>query len=65
LVKICITEMTETPVLGIVIPCYNEQEVIETSIISLTGLLESYIKENRISPMSFLGIVDDRSKVHY
>jgi polyisoprenyl-phosphate glycosyltransferase len=54
--------MSETPVLGIVIPCYNEQEVIETSLRSLLNLLESFIQKNRISSESFLGIVDDRSK---
>jgi polyisoprenyl-phosphate glycosyltransferase len=53
--------MTKAIRLGIVVPCYNEQEVIELSIHSLLMLLESYITENRITPDSFIGLVDDRS----
>jgi glycosyltransferase involved in cell wall biosynthesis len=54
--------MTNAPVLGIVVPCYNEREVIESSINSLLNLLDSFIIDNRISNQSFIGLVDDRSK---
>jgi glycosyltransferase involved in cell wall biosynthesis len=53
--------MADTPVLGIVVPCYNEQEVIRTSVTGLLSLVEGYIRENLISTQSFIGIVDDRS----
>lgn len=49
------------PTLGIIIPCYNEQEVIQTTVNSLSLLLNGYIGEKLINSASFIGIVDDRS----
>jgi glycosyltransferase involved in cell wall biosynthesis len=53
--------MTNRAVLGIVTPCYNESEIIESSIGRLLNLLNRYISENLISNQSFVGIIDDRS----
>jgi glycosyltransferase involved in cell wall biosynthesis len=54
--------MANTTLLGILIPCYNESEVIEYSVGRLLNLLNRYISENRISNQSFIGIIDDRSR---
>lgn len=54
--------MATTTVLGIVIPCYNEEEVIGSSLEKLLGVLKSYIDKELISEKSFIGIVDDRSR---
>jgi glycosyltransferase involved in cell wall biosynthesis len=53
--------MTRKTKVGIIVPCYNEQEVIETTIKTLLELLELFAKEDLISKDSFLGLVDDRS----
>ena len=50
------------PALGIIVPCYNEHEIITQSIESLLELLNRYIDEKRISQESFVGIVDDHSR---
>lgn len=50
------------PVLGIVVPCYNEQEVIASSIESLSKLLNQLAEQHLADKSSFIGIVDDRSK---
>ena len=47
--------------LGIIIPCFNEQEVIVSSIRKVTALLQSCIAAGTIAPDSFIGLVDDRS----
>ena len=54
--------MTTATVLGIVIPCYNEEEVIGNSMEKLLGMLSGYIEKGLISEKSFIGIVDDRSR---
>ncbi|HEX2396431.1 MAG TPA: glycosyltransferase family 2 protein [Bacteroidales bacterium] len=47
--------------IGIIVPCYNEQEIIGTSVSSLLELLDRYTADGLISGDSFIGIVDDRS----
>jgi len=54
--------MTSETVLGIVIPCYNEEEVIESSMDTLLAVLDRYIEQKLVSAGSFLVIVDDRSR---
>jgi glycosyltransferase involved in cell wall biosynthesis len=54
--------MSEATVLGIIIPCYNEEEVIVSSLEILLGVLRGYIEKGIVSEMSFIGIVDDRSR---
>jgi polyisoprenyl-phosphate glycosyltransferase len=54
--------MTAATVLGIVIPCYNEEEVIVSSMEKLLGVLQGYIEKGIVSENSFIGIVDDRSR---
>lgn len=50
------------PVLGIIVPCYNEQEVITDSLMKLLDLIRSYSDSGIIAPSSFIAIVDDRSR---
>ena len=53
----------ETPiVLSVVIPCYNEEEVLPETVKQLCGLLESMVSESLIHPDSHLCLVDDGSK---
>lgn len=49
------------PVLAIVVPCYNEQEVFEASNRSLIGILRRMETEGIISSRSFITYVDDGS----
>lgn len=50
------------PILSIVVPCYNEQEIFNHSLNVLHTLLESLIKKNLIADKSFLLFVDDGSR---
>ncbi|RHW42603.1 glycosyltransferase [Neobacillus notoginsengisoli] len=50
------------PVLTIVVPCYNEEEVLPITLPRLMGLLKGMIGEQLISPKSRLLFVDDGSK---
>lgn len=50
------------PVLSIIVPCYNEQEIFDYSLKTLSSLLENLIKRNLISERSYLLFVDDGSK---
>lgn len=49
------------PMLTIVVPCYNEEEVLPETIDRLRGLREELIAERLISPESALLFVDDGS----
>lgn len=50
------------PILGIVIPCYNEQEVLHTTIKQLSEVIDGLSEKGLISPESKLYCVDDGSK---
>lgn len=54
--------MNEPIRIGFVIPCYNEQELIESTLSRLTGLLEEFTAIGLAGKDSFIGVVDDRSK---
>ncbi len=49
-------------VLSIVVPCYNEEEVLEETASRLTGLLDRLAAEKKISAASKIYFVDDGSK---
>ncbi len=49
-------------ILYLVIPCYNEEEVIEHTSTILIDKLESLIEKNKISEKSRIMLVDDGSK---
>ncbi len=50
--------------LAIVSPCYNEEEVLESSVKRLTELYRQLIAGKRISPDSFFLFVNDGSRDH-
>lgn len=47
--------------LAIVVPCYNEQDVIPDTVKKLTGLWDTLVREQRITEDSFILFVDDGS----
>lgn len=50
------------PILAIVVPCYNEQEVLPSSDKSLGSLLRDMISGGLVAPQSFILYVDDGSR---
>lgn len=50
------------PILTVVVPCYNEEEILPYTFIELSGLMERMILEKDISPKSKILFVDDGSK---
>ncbi|CAM4022131.1 glycosyltransferase family 2 protein [Mesobacillus thioparans] len=50
------------PILSIIVPCYNEQEVLEETTKLLNAKLKQMITENLVSPKSKILFVDDGSK---
>ena len=48
--------------LAIVVPCYNEEEMLPISSEALRGALDDLVKKNKISEESFVLFVDDGSK---
>ena len=54
--------MREDNILYVVVPCYNEEEVLPDSSKELKGILENLIKEGKISRKSKILFVNDGSK---
>ncbi|PND40734.1 glycosyltransferase family 2 protein [Leuconostoc mesenteroides] len=50
-----------TPRLGLILPAYNEQEVLPTTLSKLNTIKETLIQKNLISDDSFIMVVDDGS----
>ena len=50
------------PALSIIVPCYNEEEVITECFMELNLLLERLITANKIKSGSYVLFVDDGSK---
>lgn len=50
------------PVLAIVVPCYNEQEVFSNTESRLRSLTERMVNEGLVAPGSFVVYVDDGSR---
>ncbi|MCR5596965.1 MAG: glycosyltransferase family 2 protein [Lachnospiraceae bacterium] len=48
--------------LSIVVPCYNEEEMLPTTVDVLTGLIDEMISDGRVSERSFVLFVNDGSK---
>ena len=48
--------------LAIVVPCYNEEEVLPNTEKKLTELLKELIKRKKVSSDSFILFVNDGSK---
>ncbi|QJC50866.1 glycosyltransferase family 2 protein [Paenibacillus albicereus] len=52
----------QQPILGIVVPCYNEEEVLELTVVELDAVLGGLEKEGLVSPESFILFVNDGSR---
>lgn len=50
------------PTIGIVVPCYNEEEVLGLTVKELNSILEEMEKEELVSPQSFILFVNDGSR---
>jgi glycosyltransferase involved in cell wall biosynthesis len=50
------------PTLAIVIPCYNEQEVLPETLKRLKSLLDRYVNAGQVAPDSQVWLVDDGSR---
>ena len=48
--------------LGIVVPCYNEEEVLKISSEALRNVLDDLVSKKKISEDSFVLFVNDGSK---
>lgn len=51
-----------SPLLTIVVPCYNEEEVLNETAKRLNTLITDLINEGQLSPLSHILFVDDGSK---
>ncbi len=51
----------DMPVLAIVVPCYNEEEVLKQSYFEISSALQSLIEQQKISSKSYICFVDDGS----
>lgn len=51
-----------TPTLGIIIPCYNEEQNLRLTITKLVNILNELIANKKILPNSFIFCVDDGSQ---
>lgn len=54
--------MSEMPILSVIVPCYNEEECIQSTTKRLLEVLDELITEKVISEKSFIFFVDDGSK---
>ena len=54
--------MTTSPVLAIVLPCYNEEAVLATTARKVDELINTMIQTGKIAPTSFACFVDDGSQ---
>lgn len=57
-----INNFVEEPILFIVIPCYNEEEVLPETITQITDVLDELLHKKMISQYSKILFVDDGSK---
>ena len=48
--------------LAIIVPCYNEELVVKSTVETLLGVLDSIIAKGKISDESYIYLVDDGSK---
>lgn len=54
--------MVKNPILAIIVPCYNEEDVVKTAYFELFDVLKNLIADEKISSKSYICFVDDGSK---
>ena len=54
--------MNKKPQLSIIVPCFNEEEILKKSIKTLEDILLKLIKEEQISSSSYVVLINDGSK---
>ncbi len=54
--------MNTEKILSIIVPCYNEEEVLVETCKRLTNVLDDLVQKNKISSSSYILFVDDGSK---
>lgn len=54
--------MNNKPKLAVIIPCYNEELCVKTTVTTLLNLLDELSQKGKISEDSYLYLVDDGSK---
>lgn len=52
----------EKPLIAVVVPCYNEQGVLDVSIPRLLSVLDGLVSDNKIASDSYVLCVDDGSR---
>ena len=52
----------EKPTLAIIIPCYNEELCVKSTVDKLFIVLQDLINKNKIKPNSYIYLIDDGSK---
>lgn len=57
-------ETRNRPILGIIVPCYNEQDVIDDTATTLSQLLTSLKEKDKVGDKSFIAFIDDGSRDH-
>ena len=55
-------ETNHKPIIGIVSPCYNEELVLNETLVQLNEIIKDLVAQNIISEMSFSVFIDDGSK---
>ncbi len=53
--------MIRTPILSIIVPCYNEEEIIDYTAKQLTSFIDTLIKKKEINEKSFICFINDGS----
>lgn len=48
--------------LAIIIPCFNEELVVESTVETILNVLDNIISKNKITPDSYIYLIDDGSK---
>ena len=57
-----LTQVKKTPKLSLILPAYNEEEMLQHTVSKLQGIKDDLIQQNKIATGSFILIVDDGSK---
>lgn len=53
--------MINKPILAIIVPCFNEEEVVKSSYTELSSVLNELIENQKVSEASYICFIDDGS----